>query len=80
MGSAGVWSKDTAARIQQPGCLGLLLRPMLLLHQLLRETSKGGEQMEGRAKDRRSERSVLCGKEAKERSQNELSQDKQELD
>lgn len=37
----------------------LLLHPVLLLLQLLRETSKGGEQMEGRAKDRRSERFVL---------------------
>lgn len=30
------------------------------------ETSKAGEQIEGRAKHRRSERSVLYGKEAKE--------------
>lgn len=69
------------ARTLQPKCSShvLLLHPMLLFHQLLGETSKAGEQLEGRAKERKSERSLLCGKEAKEWSQNELSQAKHEL-
>lgn len=34
-GSAGVWSKDSAARMQQPGCHMLLLHPRFLFQQLL---------------------------------------------